>query len=142
MAAELVPAFKKRAEGPGGWIILFEPELHLAEDVLVPDLAGWRRERLPTVPAEPFATVSPDWVCEILSPSTAKIDRAEKLPAYARHSVSHVWLLDPLQRTLEAFRLGDAHYVLLGVHADEQTVNVPPFERLDLKLAAIWADLD
>ena len=141
LAAELVPPFKRGKGGPGGWIILFEPELHLDEDILVPDLAGWKRERLPAVPAEPYAEVAPDWVCEVLSPSTAKMDRADKLPTYARHAVRHVWLLDPLQRTLEAFRLDDAHYTLLGVHTDDEIVNVAPFEVFDLELPAIWADL-
>ncbi len=120
---------------------MFEPELHLGEDIVVPDLAGWRRDRLPVLPAEPFVSIAPDWVCEVLSPSTAKLDRADKLPVYARESVRHGWLLDPLQRTLEVFRLDDGHYALLGVHRDEELVNAEPFEVHALQLALLWADV-
>ena len=83
---------------------MFEPELHLVGDTLVPDLAGWRRERLPSLPDAPAVTLAPDWVCEILSPSTERIDRVKKLPAYAHHGVGHAWLINPTTRTLEVFR--------------------------------------
>lgn len=142
LGEELGPPFKRGRGGPGGWIILDEPELHLADDILVPDLAGWRRERLPVLPAEPFVTLAPDWVCEVLSPRTAKIDRTDKLPIYARESVRHVWLLDPLQRTLETFRLDAAHYTLLSVHRDDAVVNSEPFEVFDLELSVLWADVE
>src|SRR5207248_4957574 len=81
---ELGPPFKRGKGGPGGWVILFEPEVHLRADILVPDLAGWRRERMPETPLEPFLTLAPDWLCEVLSPSTASFDRKKKLPVYAR----------------------------------------------------------
>ena len=87
--------------GPGGWYLLDEPELHLAADVVVPDLAGWRRERLPALPTDAYIALAPKWVCEILSPSTASTDRVRKLRIYARERVSHAWLIDPLARTLE-----------------------------------------
>src|SRR5689334_25190870 len=92
-------------DGPGGWWIYSEPELHFGDDVLVPDLAGWRRERMPRVPRTPAFTLAPDWLCEVLSPSTARLDRAAKLPVYAREGVKHVWLVDPEARMLEVFRL-------------------------------------
>ena len=142
LGEELGPPFKRGKGGPGGWIILDEPELHLADDILVPDLAGWRRARLPALPAEPYLTLSPDWVCEVLSPATAKTDRADKLPIYARQAVRHVWLIDPLQHTLETLRLDGEHYTLLGVHTDEAVVNSEPFEVFDLQLSVLWADVE
>src|SRR5690606_27523612 len=128
--------------GPGGWILLFEPELHLEEDILVPDLAGWRRERLPVVPAEPYLTLAPDWVCEVLSPSTSKLDRAAKLPAYAREQVRHVWLVDPLTRLLEVLRLESGRWSLLGTYSDSAKVRAEPFEVFELELAVLWADCE
>src|SRR5207249_2269272 len=93
------------ADRPGGWWILFEPELHLGENVLVPDHAGWRRERMPLLPDVAAFTLAPDWVCEVISPSTAHIDRGRKLRAYAREQVAHLWFVDPLARTIEVYRL-------------------------------------
>jgi Uma2 family endonuclease len=125
--------------GPGGWLILSEPELHFGEDVLVPDLAGWRRERVPPEALRAAAmTLAPDWLCEVLSPSTARLDRSRKLDVYAREGVRHVWLLDPLIRTLEVFRLEDRRYCLLGTHAGEATVRAEPFEALELQLGVLW----
>lgn len=141
LSDELGPPFKRGRGGPGGWIILFEPELHLGQDILVPDLAGWRRERLPALPAEPFISLAPDWVCEVLSPSTAKMDRVEKLPVYARESVRHVWLLDPIQRMLEVFRMDEGRYTLLGAYKDDDVVTAEPFEVFALELAVLWADV-
>lgn len=141
LGEELGPPFKRGRGGPGGWIIVDEPELHLAEDILVPDLAGWRRGRLPVLPAEPYVTLSPDWLCEVLRPTTAKSDRADKLPIYAREGIRHVWLLDPLLRTLEVLRLDARHYTLLSVHKDDAIVNVEPFEVFDLQLSVLWADV-
>src|SRR5437762_2790090 len=101
LGVELGAPFHRGRGGPGGWILLDEPELHLHVDVLVPDLAGWRRERMPAVPDAPAFELAPDWVCEVLSPSTAAIDRAEKMPIYGRERVGHLWLIDPAARTLE-----------------------------------------
>lgn len=81
--------------GPGGWIILDEPELHLGDDVVVPDIAGWRRGRMPRLPEEAFFTLPPDWVCEILSPSTERLDRTAKRDIYACRGVRHLWLVNP-----------------------------------------------
>jgi Uma2 family endonuclease len=141
LGEELGPPFKRGRGGPGGWIILDEPELHLAADILVPDLAGWLRERLPVVPNEPFFTLRPNWVCEVLSPSTEKIDRAEKLPTYAREGVEHAWLVNPLQRMLEASRLESGRWLSLGVYRDDARARIEPFEALELDLALLWADL-
>jgi Uma2 family endonuclease len=132
--------FDRGRGGPGGWWILHEPELHLAEHVVVPDLAGWRRERMPVVPAEAFFSLAPDWVCEVLSPSTERIDRARKLRIYAEAGVAHAWLVDPIQQTLEALRLRDGDWVIAGVKTGDQPVRVEPFEAIELELGALWPE--
>jgi len=142
LGEELGPPFKRSKGGPGGWILLDEPELHLAEDILVPDLAGWRRERMSAVPDEPYTTIAPDWVCEVLSPSTAKLDRARKLPIYAREQVAHVWLVDPAARTLEMLRREGARWLLVGVWSDDARLRGEPFDAIELELGALWADVE
>lgn len=124
--------------GPGGWIILAEPELHLGPHVLVPDLAAWRRERLPELP-ETCIAVAPDWVCEILSPATARKDRVLKLPIYAEQGVAHAWLLDPLAQTVEIFRLENGHWLLVATHGGDETMSAEPFAAAAIDLARIWA---
>jgi len=127
--------------GPGGWVILDAPELHLGyePDVLVPDLAGWRRERLPRIPEDVGITVPPDWLCEVLSPSTTRIDRIRKMPIYARERVRHVWLVDPVAHTLEVFRLEGDRWVVAAVHGGDDVVRAEPFDALALALAVLWA---
>lgn len=126
--------------GPGGWLILFEPELHFGEDVLVPDFAGWRRERMPRPPRTAAFTLAPDWLCEVLSPSTAALDRGAKLPVYAREGVRHVWLVDPEARTLEVLRLEGTRYTLLVTHTGRARVRAEPFEAIELELAFLWGE--
>jgi Uma2 family endonuclease len=126
--------------GPGGWWIVDEPELHLDRDVLVPDLAGWRRSRMPRLPDTAYFPLAPDWICEVLSPSTAQLDRARKLTVYARERVAHAWLIDPLARTLEVLRLEHGRWVILGTHAGSEVVRAEPFAELDLGLDGLWAD--
>jgi hypothetical protein len=126
--------------GPGGWTILYEPELHFRRDVLVPDWAGWRRNRLAAVPDAPWLELAPDWLCEILSPSTASFDRKRKLRAYAREGVSHVWLIDPIARTLEVLRLESGRWTILGVHAGDDVVRAEPFDEIELELKVLWTD--
>lgn len=138
LTGDLDGPFNRGRGGPGGWVILIEPELHLADDVLVPDHGGWRRARMPEVPDTAFFTLAPDWVCEVLSPSTAKLDRAEKLPVYAREGVAHVWLLDPIAKTLEVFRLDGATYRLVATHAEDVKVRAEPFDAIELELGALW----
>ena len=128
------------AGGPGGWWFLFEPELHLGEDVVVPDVAGWRRDRLPVLPDVAAFTQAPDWVCEVISPSTAAIDRARKMRTYAREGVAHLWLLDPLQRTLEVFRLEGDRWVVAAVHGGRDAVHAEPFDAVELQLTRWWLD--
>ncbi|WP_375767624.1 Uma2 family endonuclease [Archangium gephyra] len=136
LGGRLVVAFHRG--GPGGWVVLDEPELHLGQDVLVPDLAGWRRERMPRVPSTAAFTLAPDWVCEVLSPSTARLDRTAKLPVYAREGIRHVWFVEPVARTLEVFRLEGTHYSPLATHTGTARVRAEPFEALELELAALW----
>jgi Uma2 family endonuclease len=138
---ELGPPFKRGRGGPGGWIILDEPEVHLGEDVLVPDLAGWRRDRLPVIPDEPYFTLRPDWICEVLSPSTERTDRAEKLPIYASVGVRHAWLVHPRRRTLEAYRLQDGRWLTLAVYKDADKARIEPFDAIEFDLALLWADV-
>jgi Uma2 family endonuclease len=123
--------FDRGAGGPGGWVILDEPELHLGPepDILVPDLAGWRRERMPEMPDAPFVTLAPDWLCEVLSESTEGIDRAEKVPVYAREGVAFVWLVDPLLHTLEVLRLDGTSFRLFATFRGEACVRAEPFDR-------------
>ena len=125
---------------PGGWWILDEPELHLGEDVLVPDLAGWRRERLPELPQTAWFELVPDWACEILSPATARTDRAIKQPIYAREGLRHLWLIDPDLRTLEVYALDDdGHWILLDTLKDDDLVRQPPFDAIEFPLDSLWA---
>jgi Uma2 family endonuclease len=119
-----------------------EPEPHLGADVLVPDLGGWRRERMPAlIDDDPFFTLAPDWVCEVPSPGTAKTDRTMKLPIYARERVGHVWLVDPLLRTLEVLRLESGRWSILTTHKDDARVRAEPFEALELELGVLGADV-
>jgi Uma2 family endonuclease len=134
----LSPPFQFGDSGPGGWWILDEPELHLGENVVVPDLAGWRRDHLPALPDEAFFTLAPDWVCEVLSPGTSRTDRTKKLPIYARARVPHLWLIDPLAETLEAYELENERWSLLGTHGGDDVVRVAPFEAVVVELKRLW----
>ncbi|MFY9974234.1 MAG: Uma2 family endonuclease [Chromatiaceae bacterium] len=138
LTESLVGPFGKGRGGPGGWWIIGEPEVHLGAQVLVPDLAGWRRERMPGLPETPWFDLAPDWVCEILSPSTARTDRVLKMRIYAEHGVAHLWLLDPDLRTLETYGLESERWVLLGSHDGEETVKAPPFDGVALGLSELW----
>lgn len=139
LGEELGPPFNRGRGGPGGWIILDEPELHFGDEVVVPDLAGWRRQRMPELPQVAFFTLAPDWLCEVLSPSTAALDRGKKLPLYARVNVAHVWLVDPIAKTLEVLRLDGATYRLIATESGDTKVRAEPFEAIELELGALWA---
>jgi hypothetical protein len=139
LGATLVPPLQFGDGGPGGWRIFHEPELHVDGDVVVPDLAGWRVERMPSAPTEAFVTLAPDWVCEVLSPSTSRHDRTKKLPLYARAGVPHLWLLDPLAQLLEVFRLNGGHWLLLAAHGGDESIRAAPFETVTVNLKRLWA---
>jgi Uma2 family endonuclease len=139
LGASVTGPFDRGVGGPGGWWILDEPELHLRQDVIVPDLAGWRRERLPAIPVTAFLTLAPDWVSEIISASTETIDRVKKLAIYARESVGHVWLINPIARTLEVLQLDQGRWVLLSTHEGSALVRAAPFDAIELDLGALWS---
>jgi Uma2 family endonuclease len=140
LTGELYGPFRKGKGGPGGWIILDEPELHLSPDILVPDVAGWRRERMPEMPHAAAFELAPDWVCEVLSPATVAADRTDKMFIYPRAHVTHVWHVDPLAQTLEVFRLLDAQtYELRAAWRGDAVVRAEPFDAIVLELSALWA---
>ena len=144
LAEELGPPFKRGRGGPGGWIILYEPEVHLGSNVLVPDLGGWRRETMSAIANEPYFTIRPDWVCEVLSPSTERFDRGNKIALYARAGVAHAWLVNPLQHTLEVLRLSvetPKQWLTVDVFRDDAKVRAEPFDAVELDLAILWQDV-
>jgi Uma2 family endonuclease len=142
LTVELGGPFQRGRGGPGGWWILFEPELQLvAKEPVIPDLAGWRVERMPQLPDTAWFTAVPDWVCEVLSRSTEKLDRDEKLPYYAEHGVRHVWLLDPIDRRLEVYAL-DAEtkgWREVRIHQGDTVIRAAPFDAIELDLGALWS---
>ncbi len=133
-----VASFRKGEGGPGGWWILDEPELHLGPHILVPDLAGWRRERMPEMPDTAYFTLPPDWVCEVLSPGTARVDRADKMPIYAAQGIPFLWLIDPAPHTLEVFLLRAGRWVLEHVYQEDGRGAAPPFDAW-LSTADLWS---
>lgn len=140
LGGKLITPFDEGDNGPGGWWILDEPEIHLGFDVVVPDIAGWRRERMPRLPDTAYFELPPDWVCEVLSPSTSNKDRALKMPLYAQFGVKHIWLVDPIQRTLEAYENIQGKWLLLQVLENDHAVSLPPFDAISFNLASLWAD--
>jgi Uma2 family endonuclease len=144
LGGELHGPFRRGIGGPGGWVILDEPELHLGPkpDKVVPDLAGWRRERMPDARGAPDAPshydVVPDWVCEILSPHTEATDRGKKMRIYRREAIGFAWLINPISRTLEVYRLESGRWVLLDTFEGDATVRAEPFDAIELSLPALW----
>lgn len=139
LSEELVGPFQKgRGGGPGGWIFGEEPELHLGPHVVVPDLAGWRRERMAHLPSTAYIEIAPDWVCELLSPSTVAHDRSAKRRIYGTYGVKHLWFLDPVVRLIEVFALRNDQWVLVDTFVGEMSVCAPPFEAISFSLAALW----
>lgn len=138
LGVELGGPFDRGRGGPGGWIILDEPELHVVGQVVIADLAGWRRQRMPEVPDAAAFELAPDWVCEVLSPSTEAFDRAKKLPVYAKAQVQHVWFVQPDVRTLEVFRLKGPTYEVVRTYVEDK-IRAEPFDEVEIELAALWA---
>ena len=138
LGGELTGPFGRGRDGPGGWWIIDEPELHLGEDILVPDLAGWRRERMPGLPEAAYFSLAPDWGCEVLSASTRRLDLHGKRPIYAREGVGYLWLVDPTEHTLEAFELHDGHWVLIASAKDDEPVCIRPFDAVTFSLGDLW----
>ena len=138
LGSDLLTTFQFGRGGPGGWWIIFEPELHVGDDILVPDLAGWRRERMAELPDTAYFALAPDWVCEVLSASTRKLDLHEKRPVYAREGVPHLWLVDPTDRTLEAFELHEGQWLLIASAKNDDPVSIRPFDAITFSLGDLW----
>lgn len=136
----MVPYQFGEGEGPGGWIILIEPEIGLGEHTLVPDLAGWREERYPDEEPNNWISVAPDWVCEILSPATRRRDRMGKMPIYATYEVPYLWLIDPIDKTLEVFRLKEGEWVVAGLYEEDTKVRAVPFVDVEINLSDLWRE--
>jgi Uma2 family endonuclease len=140
LSHELVGPFQKGRGGPGGWSFVNEEEAHLGPHVTVPDIAGWRKERLPIGWDEGAHTdIAPDWICEVLSPSTEKYDKGDKRRIYALYGVPHLWHLDPRAKTLEVFALQDKNWLLTHTFIELEEVSAPPFEPLTFSLSQIWS---
>jgi Uma2 family endonuclease len=140
LGMELGGPFDRGRGGPGGWIILDEPELHFGDDVVVPDLAGWHSDRLPLQDNRgAHFTTAPDWVAEIASPSTTQRDRVLKAPLYARQGVAFMWLVEPVDGRIEAYQRANAIWQWLGSWADDREARIPPFDAVSLDLSQLWA---
>ncbi len=140
VGSDLTARFRLGDGGPGGWWILPEPELRFGVEVLVPDLGGWRRSRVPELDRDVVSvTIAPDWVAEIVSPSTARFDRVIKLPVYARERVGHVWIIDPIACTLEVLRLEGGRWTIESQHAGADRVRAAPFDAVEIDLARWWS---
>ena len=140
LGGEIIAPFRLGKGGPGGWIILFEQEILLGESILVPDFSGWRKERFPGWPRENWIATPPDWVCEILSPRTIRLDKVLKMPLYAQHGVGHLWLVDPTARTLDVFRLDGGSWVLRASYAENDKVRAEPFQEVEIPLENLWTE--
>jgi Uma2 family endonuclease len=135
---ELGNPFRRGRDGPGGWVFLPEPELHLGEHIVVPDIAGWRSQRLPTLPTNVGIKTSPDWICEVLSPSTQRFDRTDKLAIYAAFHVEHCWYVDPAARTLEVLTRQGDKWLISDTFKNEDAVTAPPFAAHTFSLGVLW----
>jgi len=136
--AEIRIPYQHGRGGPGGWILLIEPEILLGKSVLVPHLAGWKKERLPHPPETNWTWVVPDWVCEILSPASVRIDRVRKMNIYSRDAVPYAWLVDPVAETLEVFRLENGRWSLILTAAGDDKVRAEPFDEIEIDLGSLW----
>jgi len=139
LSFEVTGPFDYGRGGPGGWEFMIEPELHLGSHIVVPDIAGWRRERLTPFPTTAYIETPPDWVCEVLSPSTQAVDRTDKLAVYAEFGVGHCWYVDPLAKTLEVLALTGGKWLLAATFKDADPVTAPPFEAHTFQLDVLWA---
>ncbi len=137
---EIGSPYELGSGGPGGWIILVEPEIGLGSDILVPDLAGWRRERFPVEEPHNWISVAPDWICEILSPNTFRRDKVLKMPLYARNGIQYFWLIDPIAKTLDTFRLEAGRWIVGGIYAENDKVRTEPFPEVEFDLNLLWIE--
>lgn len=138
LGGKLSNPFQFGEGGPGGWVFLVEPELHFAPEVVVPDIAGWRRERLRSLPETAYLEIAPDWVCEVISPSTEVYDRGAKRRIYGEAGVAHLWLLSPTARLLEVFARSENAWMLLATFQDADEVSAQPFDAISFSLGVLW----
>jgi len=131
----------QRGEGcPPDWLFLIEPELHLGSDVLVPDIAGWRKTNMPKIPDTPWFDLAPDWVCEVVSVKTARLDRVRKLPRYAAHGVPYAWIVDPVAESVEVYRRAGEHMLQLSTHEGRVPIRAEPFDSCEIDLDELWLE--
>jgi Uma2 family endonuclease len=141
LGGEVMPPYHfGRSGGPGGWVILDEPEIKLGQNIVVPDLAGWKRERFPATEETNWISIPPDWVCEVLSPSTLRVDKIRKMPIYAQNGVQYFWLIDPLAKTLDIYRLESGRWAVAGFFFDDDKVRAEPFQELEIELSNLWLE--
>jgi Uma2 family endonuclease len=134
------PYYFGEGGGPGGWVLIIEPELGLGEHILVPDLAGWKKERFPVAEETNWISVAPNWICEVLSPSTIRVDKIKKMSIYAEHGVPHLWLLDPNAKTLDVYRLESGKWVVAGFYVEDDKVRAEPFQAAEIDLQSLWLE--
>jgi Uma2 family endonuclease len=142
LGSDLVGPYGKGRGGPGGWWIIDEPEIHLGSDVFVPDIAGWKKERMPLLPKTAYFDLSPDWICEVISQSTARKDRVLKMPLYAKNKVQYIWLIEPTTQILEAYQLEGQYWKLIGTFAEGDKVSIAPFSEISIDLSFLWEATD
>jgi Uma2 family endonuclease len=138
LGSDLVGPYGKGVGGPGGWWIIDEPEIHLGSDIFVPDIAGWTKERMPQLPETAYFDLSPDWICEVISQSTARKDRVLKMPLYAKNKVQYIWLIEPITKILEVYQLDGQYWRLIGTFADSDKVTIAPFTEISIDLSFLW----
>ena len=140
LESDLFQKFDRGHGGPGGWWILIEPEIHFIRDieVTVPDIAGWQRKRMPEIPRDHRFEVIPDWICEIVSPSTESKDRQIKMPLYAHYGVNHLWLVDPIKKTLEGYQCNGGEWTIIGSYRGQEEARVAPFDAVSIELKDLW----
>ncbi|MFT7578037.1 MAG: Uma2 family endonuclease [Alphaproteobacteria bacterium] len=138
LGVEIGGPFQKGRGGPGGWIILDEPEIQVNGHVIVPDIAGWRQQRMPMLPTTASFQIGPDWVCEFLSPSTQRYDKGDKRAIYAEIGVEHLWYVDPVARVLEVFTRREQDWFASSTFFDEDPVSAPPFDAITFSLGELW----
>lgn len=137
---ELGPPYNMGRGGPGGWIIIGEPEISFGDNILVPDIAGWKKERFPGAEDHNWISVSPDWVCEIVSRGSIRLDRVKKMGIYARHRVPYFWIIDPVNKTLEALKNEAGRWVIIGTYAEDDKVRAEPFQEIEFDLHCLWLE--
>ena len=141
LTAKVIPEYQFReGGGPGGWVIMDEPEISFGDNIIVPDIAGWKRERFPVEEDHNWISVVPDWVCEIVSPRSASIDRIRKMGLYAAHGVPYYWIIDPISKTLEVYENENSRWLVIGLFAGNDTVRVLPFHESEIDLSSLWLE--